>query len=221
LNGEKLDMSGRSNDPVKSLRLRNEFEIQAYLDSIPYNTEHANLCPGRVVEERRANCFDGALFGAAALQLMGDPPIILELVPNSRDDEHLVALFRRNGCWGAVAKSNFVGLRFRTPVYRSLRELVMSYFEGFFNEVKEKTLRGYKRPLDLRVFRNPDWINSDDALVPIMAKLERRQAIHLLTPAMIRKLSLVDERTYDANMQGADPDGLYHVGSSASISPGS
>ena len=121
--------------------LVNPARVQAFLDEIPYSTEHVYRCPLRVLRERIAHCFDGALFAAVTLRRLGYPPLILELVPNGRDDDHLLALYKRNGHWGAVAKSNFVGLRFREPVYRNLRELVMSYFEQFYNVEREKTLR--------------------------------------------------------------------------------
>ena len=139
-------------------------KIQAFLDEIPYSTEHIYRCPLRVMKERVAHCFDGALFAAAALRRLGHPPLILEMVPNGRDDDHLLALYKRNGHWGAVAKSNFVGLRFREPVYRSLRELVMSYFEEFYNVEREKTLRSYSLPLNLKVFDRWSWMTSDDFL---------------------------------------------------------
>jgi hypothetical protein len=122
--------------------------IQAFLDDIPYSTDDFYRCPLRVLRERTAHCFDGALFGAAALRRLGYPPLILDMLAE-RDDEHLLALYRVDSHWGAVAKSNFAGLRFREPVYRSLRELVMSYFEDYFNADGEKTLRGYTVPLDL------------------------------------------------------------------------
>ena len=114
--------------------------IQAFLNTIPYSEDHFYRCPLRVLRERKGHCFDGALFAAMALRRIGYPPLILELIPNERDDDHILALFKQDGCWGAVAQSNFTGLRYREPVYRSLRELVMSYFEDFFNSVGEKTL---------------------------------------------------------------------------------
>jgi len=107
--------------------------IQAFLDDIAYSTDDFYRCPLRVLRERTAHCFDGAVFAAAALRRLGHPPLILDLLSNGRDDEHLLALFKVDGHWGAVAKSNFVGLRFREPVYRSLRELAMSYFEQYYN----------------------------------------------------------------------------------------
>lgn len=110
-------------------RLSNPSRIQAFLDELAYSTEPIYRCPLRVLRERTAHCFDGALFAAAALRCLGYPPLIVDLLPNGRDDDHLLALYRVDGHWGAVAKSNFVGLRFREPIHRTLRELALSYFE--------------------------------------------------------------------------------------------
>jgi len=183
--------------------------IQGFLDEIPYSTEHAYRCPVRVLREMVAHCFDGALFAAAALRHLGHPPLILEMVPNKRDDDHLLALFKRNGHWGAVAKSNFVGLRFREPVYRNLRELMMSYFEQFYNVEREKTLRSYSLPLNLEAFDKLNWMASDEALEQIAQRLDRIRKIPLLNQPMISNLSLVDERTYQTGLIGADLAGLF------------
>lgn len=183
--------------------------IQAFLDEIPYSTEPIYRCPLRVLRERVAHCFDGALFAAAALRCLRHPPLILEMVPNGRDDDHLIALYKHHGHWGAVAKSNFVGLRFREPVYRTLRELVMSYFEQFYNVAREKTLRGYSLPLNLRAFDRWDWMIRDEPLERIAQKLDRIRKVPLLTRTMISNLSLVDERSFRAGLVESEEAGLF------------
>ena len=189
--------------------LANPARVQAFLDEIPYSTEHVYRCPLRVLRERIAHCFDGALFAAATLRRLGYPPLILELVPNGRDDDHLLALYKRNGHWGAVAKSNFVGLRFREPVYRNLRELVMSYFEQFYNVEREKTLRSYSLPLNLKAFDRWSWMASDDSLELITQRLDRVWKIPLLAQSMISNLSSLDERSYRAGLFGSNEAGLF------------
>jgi hypothetical protein len=189
--------------------LANPARVQAFLDEIPYSTAHVYRCPLRVLRERIAHCFDGALFAAAALRRLGYPPLILEMVPNGRDDDHLLALYKRNGHWGAVAKSNYVGLRFREPVYHSLRELVMSYFEQFYNVEREKTLRNYCLPLNLKAFDRWSWMTSDESLERIAQKLDGVRKIPLLTQPMISNLSLVDERSYLAGLFGSNEAGLF------------
>ena len=186
-------------------------QIQTFLNTIPYSEDDFYRCPLRVLRERKAHCFDGALFAAMALRRIGHPPLILELIPNERDDDHLVALFKQEGCWGAVAQSNFTGLRYREPVYRSLRELVMSYFEDFFNAIGEKTLIGYRRPVDLQVFDRVDWMCSDLGLEALADGLDRYRVYPLITDTMASRLSPVDKRSLRAGLLGSNPAGLFKV----------
>jgi hypothetical protein len=134
------------------------------------------------------------------------------MLPNSRDDDHMLALYKSDGYWGAVAKSNFVGLRFREPVYRTLRELVMSYFDQFYNVEREKTLRRYTLPLNLKAFDKWNWMMCDDPLELIARRLNRVRKVPVLTRSMISHLSLVDERSYRAGLMGGNEAGLYKPG---------
>ena len=183
--------------------------IQAFLDTVPYSTEPVYRCPLQVLRDRLAHCFDGALFAAAMLRRIGHPPLILDMLPDDRDDDHLLALFKRDGHWGAIAKSNFAGLRYREPVYRNLRELVMSYFEQYYNVAREKTLRGYTVPLNLAAFDDLDWMTSDAPLEAIADRTDTIRRFSLLTPPMVAGLAPVDERLYAAGLQGADAAGLF------------
>jgi hypothetical protein len=185
-------------------------KIQDFLDRTSYSTEDTYRCPLRVFRERRAHCFDGAVFAAAALRRLGFPPLVLELVPNERDDDHLIALYKRDGLWGALAKSNFVGLRFREPVFRNLRELVLSYFEQFFNVAGEKTLRAYTLPLDLSRFDTLGWTVKDGPMDLIAEALDRKRRISIITEKAVRQLSLTDERSRKAGLFGADEAGLFN-----------
>ena len=182
--------------------------IQAFLDEIPYSTEPIYRSPRQVLDERRAHCFDGALLAAAALAAHGDPPLIVDLRA-VRDDDHVVAVFRRRGHFGAIAKSNVVGLRFREPIYRDMRELVMSYFELYYNTDGDKTLRSYSAPLDLGAFDRLAWRTSDAGLPEIVRRLDAARHYPLLTPAMVKALGPVDARSYEAGLLGADAAGLY------------
>jgi hypothetical protein len=184
-------------------------EIQRFLDWVPYSTDPFYRCPLRVLRDRVAHCFDGALFATAALRCIGYRPLIVDLLPNDRDDEHLLAVFKQNRRWGAVAKSNFVGLRFREPVYRTLGELVMSYFEPYFNVDRERTLRGYTRPLSLKPFDRLNWMTSDEHLERIAERIDEIPRVSLLTDDMAAQLSPVDDRSYRAGLFGADNAGLF------------
>lgn len=190
-------------------KLDSPINIQTFLDSIEYSCEPVYRCPLQVLRDRLAHCFDGALFAAAALRRIGYPPLILDMIPNGRDDDHLLALYKKDGFWGAVAKSNFVGLRFREPVFRSLRELVLSYFENYFNIEGKKTLRGYTLPLNLKVFDKFNWMTSDKSLERIAQRTDEIKRYFLLTEKMIAGLSKVDERFYKAAMMGANKAGLF------------
>ncbi len=185
------------------------FKIQAFLDGIPYSGEERYRCPLNVLRDGKGHCFDGALFGAAMLRRLGHPPLILDMLPNDRDDDHLLALYKRDGHWGAVAKSNFSGLRFREPIYRTVRELVLSYFEQYFNAAGEKTLRSYTVPLNLKAFDKLDWMTSDENLEAVALRLDEIRKVPVLTRRMVAHLSPVDRRSYQAGMLGVNEAGLY------------
>ena len=191
-------------------RLTSPAKIQEFLDQTSYSTEDIYRCPLRVLRECRAHCFDGAVFAAAALRRLGFAPLVLELVPNERDDDHLIALYKRDGLWGSVAKSNFVGLRFREPVFRSLREVVLSYFEQFYNVAGEKTLRAYTLPLNLTAFDALGWTVKDEPLDQIAESLDKKRRISVITDEAVRQLSLADERSRKAGLLGADEAGLFN-----------
>ncbi len=190
-------------------KLNSPQKIQSFLDSIQYSSEPIYRCPLQVLKDRVGHCFDGALFAAAILREIGFQPLILDMIPNDRDDDHLLALFKIDGHWGAIAKSNFAGLRFREPIYRNLRELVLSYFEQYYNLAREKTLRGYTTPLNLKSFDKYDWMKTDKSLEMIAQRLDEIKQFNLMTPNMIKGLSIVDERLYKAGLQGANEAGLY------------
>lgn len=190
-------------------KLSSPHKIQAFLDSIPYSSESVYRCPLKVLRDRIAHCFDGALFAAAALRKIGYPPLILDMIPDHRDDDHLLALFKREGHWGAIAKSNFAGLRFREPIFRNLRELVLSYFEQYYNIEREKTLRGYTVPLNLKTYDRYEWMINDESMEMIAQRTDEIRRFILLTPKMIKGLSPVDERLYKAGLQGANSAGLF------------
>jgi hypothetical protein len=188
-------------------RLNAPHKIQRFLDDLAYNKEpHGHTCrsPRRVLRDRTAHCMEGALFAAAALRELGFPPLLfdLEAAPN-RDDDHVLAIFRLRGCWGAIAKSNYSGLRFREPVYRDLRELAMSYFEHYYNPRGEKTLRGFSRPVNLTRFDRIDWMTTEADVWPVPQHLCEIAHRSVLTALQIRALSRMDQRLYDAGLLGS------------------
>jgi len=190
--------------------LDNPEAIQAFLDSIPYSAEDANRCVASVLRDRQAHCLDGGLFAAAALERLGYPPLILDLLPEpGKDDDHVLALFNGRDGWGCVAKSNFSGLRYRAPVYRTLRELVMSYFENYFNLNGERCLRGYTRPIDLRRYNPWQWRTKDRGADLIEQRLKTLKVVPLFSAETAAALGKVDQRSYEAGMLGVDLKGVY------------
>jgi hypothetical protein len=186
-------------------RLNTPERIQRFIDDVDYNKEEGGpTCrsPRRVLRDRLAQCLEGALFGAAALRVQGWEPLLLDLEA-VRDDDHVLAIFRQRGCWGAIAKSNYAGLRFREPVYRSLRELAMSYFEHYYNPDGEKTLRTYSRPVNLHRFDRIDWMTAEQDLWPISDYLFTIPHKRLLTSGLVRNLNRMDARLMAAGKVGA------------------
>jgi Transglutaminase-like superfamily len=188
--------------------LRKPDAIQRFLDDeIVYNKEpdgETALSPRRVLRERRAHCFEGALLAAAALRRLGHPPVVVQLRA-VRDDDHVLALHRErpgSGCWGAVAKSNYSGLRFRSAVYRSLRELVMSYFDVYYNLEGEKSLRAFGRPVNLARFDARGWETADDGLWDVSVHLATGRFTPVLSRGQARALSPMDRRLFDAGLVG-------------------
>lgn len=177
-------------------------KIQRFLDvEIGYN--HGDTCysPRMVLREGVAHCMEGALLAAAALREIGHPPLLVDLEA-VRDTDHVLAVYRVGKCWGAVAKSDYSGLRSREPVYRSIRELAMSYFEHFFNPAGEKTLRSYSRPVSLGRFDRIGWVTRDEEVWEIPNHLCGVPHTPLIDRAMVRRLAPMDERLYKAGRLG-------------------
>jgi hypothetical protein len=199
----KYGFDGKETRILKALKTPEK--IQRFLDTdIAYNKEPDGdtiRSPRRVLRDKVAHCMEGALLAAAALRVQGFPPLLLDLEAE-RDDDHVLAVFRQHGHWGAIDKSNFSGLRFREPVYRGLRELVMSYFEHYFNASREKTLRNYSRPVNLSKFDRIGWMIAEDDLWVINDHLVNLPHVPLLRNGNGRKLARVDARLFAAGLTG-------------------
>jgi hypothetical protein len=186
-------------------RLNTPARIQCFVDGLAYNKEpDGPTCrsPRRVLRDRTAHCMEGALFAAASLSQSGYPPVLFDLEA-VRDDDHVLAIFRVNGHWGAIGKSNYSGLRFREPIYRNLRELAMSYFEHYYNPRGEKTLRAYSRPLYLDRLKGIDWMTGEEDVWAVPERLCEIPHRQLITAPQIRALSRMDTRLYDAGNLGS------------------
>jgi hypothetical protein len=190
-------------------RLSRPEKIQAFLDNeVNYNKEKdGETCrsPRLVLRDRLAHCAEGAFFAAAALRAHGHEPLIVDLEA-VRDDDHVLAVFKEHGCWGAIAKSNYAGLRYREPVYRTVRELVMSYFDHYYNPAGEKTLRAYSpRPVNLKRFDRIRWMTTEEDLWEICDYLCVVPHLRVMPLQAERKRRRMDRRSYEAGMTGAVP----------------
>jgi hypothetical protein len=192
--------SGFSSVELRRLRaLKTPAGIQRFLDNLPYNLKFDARSPKKVLQDGTASCLDGGIFAAAALRVLGFPPLIFDLEAD-RDTDHVIAIFKLRGHWGAVAKSNFTGCRYREPVYRSLRELAMSYFNIYFNLRFERTLRRYSRSVNLARFDHLNWMTTDKPIWFIAEYLCEIPHISLLTSTMEKNLTRLDPRTIKGEM---------------------
>lgn len=190
-------------------RLTSPAAIQRFLDDeVGYNLEPGgDTCysPRTVLRKRVAHCMEGAMVAAVALRLLGHPPLLVDLEA-VRDSDHVLAVYRAGGYWGAVAKSDYSGLRSREPVYKTIRELVMTYFEHYYNPAGEKTLRAYSRPVNLRRFDSHEWMTSEQDVWAVPNYLCDIQHTPLVNRAMLRRVAPMDKRLYAAGRLG----GLAH-----------
>jgi len=187
---------------VRKLRsFKDPYGIQRFLDDTSYHLADTAWSPRRVLREQTSHCMEGAIFAAAALRALGFPPLIIDFEAEN-DTDHVLAVFRVKRHWGAVAKSNYTGCRYREPVYRSLRELTMSYFNIYFNMRGERTLRTFSLPVNLQRFDHLQWMTTEKPIWFIPIHLCDIHHFKLLRPGMAKRLHRVDERLFQAETLG-------------------
>ncbi|MBP7770728.1 MAG: hypothetical protein KA066_02340 [Candidatus Pacebacteria bacterium] len=167
-------------------------KIQDYLDAMPNNVlhshEHTMRSPRRVMRDRKAHCMEGAMLAVAALAYHGRPPILLGLEATAGDYDHIVALFKEGGRWGAISKTNYPVLRWRDPVYLNVRELVMSYFHEYFLDSGRKTLRRYSAPFNIQKYDPARWLTTEEDVDWLAEELGEAKHFPIAPPATIKKL---------------------------------
>jgi hypothetical protein len=187
---------------LRTLRsLKTPARIQKFIDAIEYQYADTAGSPRRVLRERKGHCMEGAMLAAAALRVSGHPPLLMDLEA-VHDDDHVLALYREHGLWGAVAKSNFAGLRFRSPVYRTLRELALSYVEHYYNLRGERTLRAYSVPVNLAPLDAKHWMTAEEDVWCVVDKLIAAKHYPLYPDKVARSLPRLDRRSFEAGMHG-------------------
>ena len=187
---------------LRTLRaLNTPARIQKFVDALTYQYADTAWSPRRVLRERKGHCLEGALVAAAALRVNGHPPLIMDL-ESVHDDDHVVALYREHGLWGGIAKSNFAGLRFRAPVYRTLRELTLSYFEHYYNLRGERTLRAYSLPVNLARLDGRQWMIAEEDVWFVPEALIAARHYPLFPHKVARALPRLDRRSFEAGKHG-------------------
>ncbi len=189
-------MFGLTSTELRLLKsLNTPIKIQDFLDTLAINWEKqgdTNMSPRLVLQYRKAHCFEGALLAGLALWIQGEKPLILEL-KTPGDIGHAVTLYKRNGYWGAISKTNHTALRFRDPVYKTIRELVMSYFHECFNDqTGKKVLRGWSGPFNIKSW-GTKWITTDEDLYPLAEKMFDAPMISLFPKENEKYIRLADK----------------------------
>ena len=182
-------------------KLNTPNKIQDYLDSIPFNFEEKGdtcMSPRRVMREEKANCIEGAFLASTALLLSGEKPLVMNLKVEGEDFDHCVALFKKNGYWGAISKTNHAVLRFRDPIYKTIRELALSYFHEYFLVTNgKKTLRGYTQPIDMNKF-GIEWMAEEKDLWNISEKIFYMKYVNIIpneNKKYIRNASKIEQKS--------------------------
>jgi hypothetical protein len=189
-------MYGFTESELKTLRaLKAPEKIQNFLDTLPMNFEEGGdtcMSPRRVLREGKAHCMEGAMLAAVALRLSGRKPLVMDLQSAFNDDDHVIAVFEDHGCYGAISKTNHAVLRYREPVYKTLRELAISYFHEYFLESGTKTLRSYSRLIDLSVLDKRGWMTSEGDVYYVPEYINDAKHFPLVSDAQIKRLRKAD-----------------------------
>ena len=187
-------------------QLNTPFEIQLYLDSITYKGEERDRSPLNVMLDNQGHCLDGGFLAALCLWRIGFKPLLIDIVPDPGvDDDHVLALYQIEGRWGALAKSNYINLGFREPVYKNFRELAMTYFEHYVSIHQTKVLTGYTRPIDASNYAHLNWAWDEvGANILYYKHFYGRKPVSLITKSMGQRLSPVTDRAYRAETMYTD-----------------
>ncbi len=182
-------------------KLNSPSKIQDFINNLGINFELGKetcMSPRMVLREGKAHCMEGALLAAAILRFHGHRPLVVELHTNPKDEDHALALFKKDGKWGAITKTNHSVLRYREPIYKNVRELVMSYFHEYFDDNGRKNLRSYSTPVDLSMFDKYGWMTAEEDLWYINDYLSEVQHKNILTKSEISRLRKADKIEIDS-----------------------
>ncbi len=185
---EQLQLLKKLNTPAK---------IQDFLEALKINFGDTCMSPKKTLEKRKAHCFEGALLAAAILRFHGHKPLVVDLKATNKDQDHVIAVFRQDGLWGAISKTNHAVLRYRDPIYRDIRELIISFFNEYFLDDGKKTLRSYSSLVNLSRFDKLNWMTSEKSLDYIAEFIDKVSHKSILNRKMIfslRKADLIERK---------------------------
>jgi len=190
-------MYGFNKEEIKLFKtLNTPRKIQNFLNTIPINFEPAGdtfLSPREVLKQNRAHCIEAACLAAAILRVHGYPPLIVDLTSRKGDEDHVIAVFKQHAHWGAISKTNHAVLRYREPIYKNIRELVMSYFHEYVhNSTQKKTLRSYTNPINLSRFDKKGWTTDEKDLWYIVDHIFKVKHKKILNKKQIASLRDAD-----------------------------
>lgn len=197
---------GLSQEEMRILRmLDTPGKIQDFVSAIPQNFEKDGdscMSAREVLATRRAHCIEGALVAALAFWVNGERPLVIDLMATKDDYDHVIAVFNRNGYWGAISKGNHAYVRYRDPVYRTLRELAMSYFHEYYDEHGTKTLRSFSLPLDLSRRAPEVWITGEGAwdVASILDGMRHFPLISRVQEKILRPIDAVERKAATITM---------------------
>lgn len=177
------------------VKLSTPKKIQDYVNALPINFERKGetcLSPREVLRRKTAHCAEGAMFAAVALWYHGQKPLLLDIKTSKNDYEHVVALFKKHGHWGAISKTNHAVLRYREPVYKTIRELALSYFHEYFKDNGTKTMRRYSAPFDLSALKDQTWIISTEDVWDVIFELNQSRHFNILSKGQLKDLRKAD-----------------------------
>ena len=177
-------------------KLKTPAKIQDFINSLKINFEEEGdtcMSPRMVLKKKKCHCVEGAVLASLALRVNGCRPLIVDLLANSKDFDHVVAVFRKNGKWGAISKTNHAVLRYREPIYNSIRELVMSYFHEYFDDKGRKNLRSFSMPVDLSRFDKLGWMTTEEEIWYVPDYLTKIKHFQILDRKKIAGLRKADE----------------------------
>ncbi len=184
-------------------RLKSAQIIQTFIDKLPPNYEldgDTTMSPRRVLKTRTAHCSEAAILAVAAFIYHGKPAWLMDIQALPSDQDHVVTLFQERGLWGAISKTNHAVLRWRDPIYKSARELAMSYAHEYCLPGGKKSMLAFSRPFSLTRYAPQRWLTASEDLDWLLEDLDDSPHLPVAPRHALRKrrrMSRVELKSQD------------------------